>query len=306
MFHNGDFIDKYEIHPLFGEKRTVNNNEFHPFFFFFSPLSYLTSAVVGRRFFFSRQICDYIAVFDYFCHIKVINMATIVNIESSGTACSAALTSEGMIVAHAEDFEGRNHATRLSDYLKLCLDYAREHDMHIDAVAVSMGPGSYTGLRIGLSEAKGLAYALGVPMIGVDTLKLLTTRVMFSTDDIDPDTIFIPMVDARRMEVYTAAYDFGLSELLPPCALVLDNDSYASLLADGRHVLYFGSGAAKAREILSRHAHTRYVDDVEALAVDMVALAELAYSKQEFIDTAYSVPSYLKDFQATTPKHKVI
>lgn len=233
-------------------------------------------------------------------------MATIVNIESSGTACSAALTSEGMIVAHAEDFEGRNHATRLSGYIKHCLDYAGEHGMHVDAVAVSMGPGSYTGLRIGLSEAKGLAYALGVPMIGIDTLKLLTTRVMFSSDDIDPEAIFVPMVDARRMEVYTGAYDFGLTELITPCAMILDGDSYAPLLATGRPFLYFGSGAAKARELLESHPQATFIDGVEALAVDMVALAELAYARRDFIDTAYSVPRYLKDFQATTPKHKVI
>ncbi len=180
-------------------------------------------------------------------------MATILNIETSGSPCSAALTSDGMILAHREDFEGRNHATMLSGFVKACLDHAREHEMQLDAVAVSMGPGSYTGLRIGLSEAKGLAYALDIPLIGIDTLKLLATRVMFSTDDIDPDTIFIPMVDARRMEVYTAAYDFALNEMMKPQALILDENSYSELRMSGRPILYFGSGAAKAQGAVCRH-----------------------------------------------------
>ena len=233
-------------------------------------------------------------------------MATILNIETSGSPCSAALTSDGMILAHREDFEGRNHATMLSGFVKACLDHAREHEMQLDAVAVSMGPGSYTGLRIGLSEAKGLAYALDIPLIGIDTLKLLATRVMFSTDDIDPDTIFIPMVDARRMEVYTAAYDFALNEMMKPRALILDENSYSELRMSGRPILYFGSGAAKARELFAGTPGAQYVPEVEALAVDMIALAERAYAMREFIDTAYSTPAYLKEFQATTPKHKVL
>lgn len=233
-------------------------------------------------------------------------MATILNIETSGAPCSAALTSEGMILSHRENFDGRNHATMLSDMIKTCIDYARDHEMKLDAVAASMGPGSYTGLRIGLSEAKGLAYALDIPLIGVDTLKLLASRVMFSSDEIDPDTIFIPMVDARRMEVYTAAYDFALTDLLAPQALILDENSYGDLKATGRPILYFGSGAEKAQSVFADAPQARYVADVEALAVDMIALAERAYAMRDFIDTAYSTPAYLKDFQATTPKHKVL
>ncbi len=114
------------------------------------------------------------------------------------------------------------------------------------------------------------------------------------------------MVDARRMEVFTAAYDFGLAELLAPQAMILDEGSYADLKASGRPILYFGSGAAKAQELMADCPGAVYVPDVEALAVDMVALAELAYARRSFIDTAYSVPVYLKEFQATTPKHKVL
>ena len=228
-------------------------------------------------------------------------MAVILNIDTTQKVCSAALTAEGMILCHAEDFEGRNHASLLSGFIKKCLDYAADHELKLEAVAVSMGPGSYTGLRIGLSEAKGLAYALGIPLIGVNTLELLATRVMFSTDDIDPETIFVPMVDARRMEVFTAAYDFALQPLLAPEPMILNEDSYSSLLATGRPVLFFGDGSDKARPLISA-PNARFVEGVVPLAVDMVALAERQYARREFIDLAYSTPLYLKDFQPTTPR----
>lgn len=233
-------------------------------------------------------------------------MATILNIETSGTTCSAALTAEGMILAHREDFGGRNHAALLSGFVKDCLDYASERSLKLDAVAVSMGPGSYTGLRIGLSEAKGLAYALDIPLIGVSTLELLATRVMFSADNIAEDAVFIPMIDARRMEVYTAAYDFALTALLDPQPLVLDDSSYAALRSSGRQLLYFGSGAAKAQPVFADCDKALFVEDVDAVAVDMIALAERAYARRDFIDLAYSTPSYLKEFQATQPKNKVL
>ena len=229
-------------------------------------------------------------------------MAVIINIETSTDVCSAALTAEGQILTHYEDFGGRNHAALISDYVEGCLDFAAEHEIKVDAVAVSMGPGSYTGLRIGLSEAKGLAYALDVPLIGVSTLELMATRVMFSTLDIDPETIFVPMIDARRMEVYTAAYDFGLSRLMEPQPLILDETSYGNLIATGRPVLFFGNGSDKARTLLEGRGAAEMVPDVVPLAVDMVALSELKYSRREFLDLAYSVPEYLKEFQATKPK----
>jgi tRNA threonylcarbamoyladenosine biosynthesis protein TsaB len=181
------------------------------------------------------------------------------------------------------------------------MEHLYEHELDLEAVAVSLGPGSYTGLRIGMSEAKGLAYALNVPLIGVDTLQLLATRVMFSVLDIDPDTIFVPMIDARRMEVYTAAYDFALSELMKPTPLILDETSYADLLATGRPVLFFGNGSDKAKDVI-KAPNATFVPDVVPVAVDMIALAERTYSQRNFLDLAYSVPTYLKDFQATKPK----
>lgn len=231
-------------------------------------------------------------------------MAVILNIDTTTAVCSAALTAEGQILTHAENYDGRNHASLLSGFIKQCLDFAAEKELKLDAVAVSMGPGSYTGLRIGLSEAKGLAYALGIPMIGVNTLELMATRVMFSTDDVDPDSILVPMIDARRMEVFTAAYDFGLTELLKPAPLILDNNSYADLIATGRPVLLFGDGSDKAREVISA-PNVTFVPDVVPLAVDMVALAERDQARRKYIDPAYSTPLYLKDFQATKPKSRL-
>ena len=232
-------------------------------------------------------------------------MAVILNIETSARCCSAALTAEGMILAHREDFEGRNHAALLSGFIKHCLDFAAEKELKLDAVAVSTGPGSYTGLRIGMSEAKVLCYALDIPLIGVDTLELLATRVMFSTLDIDPDTIFVPMVDARRMEVFTGAFDFALSSLMEEKPLILDETSYAGLLATGRPVLFFGDGAAKAKDVI-KASNATFLDGVDPLAVDMIALAERAFAQRRFLDRAYSVPNYIKDFQATKPRNKVL
>ncbi|MCI9607481.1 MAG: tRNA (adenosine(37)-N6)-threonylcarbamoyltransferase complex dimerization subunit type 1 TsaB [Muribaculaceae bacterium] len=231
-------------------------------------------------------------------------MAVILNIDTSTEVCSTALTAEGSVLVHREDFSGRNHAALLSGFIKDCLDRAAELELKLDAVAVSMGPGSYTGLRIGLSEAKGLAFALGVPLIGIDTLKLLTVSVMFSGVEIPEGALFAPMIDARRMEVFTAVYDMALTELLAPQPLVLEADSYRRY-TDAGPVMFFGNGSDKARELLAG-PDAIFVADVNPVAVDMLALSELAWSKREFIDLAYSTPWYRKEFQTTKPKNKVI
>ncbi len=226
-------------------------------------------------------------------------MAVILNIETSTNVCSVALSAEGMILCHYENFDGHNHATLLSGYIKACLDFAAEREMSLEAVAVSMGPGSYTGLRIGLSEAKGLAYALSVPLIGVDTLQLMSVAVMFRPDT-DPDALYAPMLDARRMEVYTAIYDLGLNELVKPTPLILEPSSYDKWL-DRSPVMFFGNGSDKARDVIS-HPNARFIADIMPMATDMVALAERSFARREFLDLAYSTPNYLKEFQATKPK----
>lgn len=231
-------------------------------------------------------------------------MAVILNIETSTNVCSVALTAEGMVLAHQEDMDGRNHAGLLSDYIKYCLDFAAEKELKLEAVAVSMGPGSYTGLRIGLSEAKGLAYALDIPLIGINTLKIMACQVMF-TQELQGDEIFVPMIDARRMEVYTAAYDFALEDVMPQQPLILDENSYSALLADNSNVLFFGNGSNKAKDVITS-PNAKFIPDIVPLAIDMIALAEKAYSQRDFLDIAYSVPNYIKDFQATKPKNNVL
>lgn len=228
-------------------------------------------------------------------------MAVILCIETSAHVCSAALSAEGMILAHREDFGGRNHATLLSGFIKHCLDYAHDNGLKPDAIAVSLGPGSYTGLRIGLSEAKGLAYALDIPLIGVDTLKLLAVTAMFSSDYLPENPLFAPMVDARRMEVFTAVYDMSLNTLLEPQPLILSQDSYSEVLRRGP-VLFMGDGSDKARQLL-QSPNAIFLPDINPLAVNMTALAEKAYAETDFLDLAYSVPTYLKEFQATKPRN---
>lgn len=226
-------------------------------------------------------------------------MPVILHIETSTDVCSVALTAEGAILKHYEEFKPMSHAVVLSDFIKGCLDHLADHEMKLDAVAVSIGPGSYTGLRIGLSEAKGLAYALGVPLIGVDTLQLMAVSVMFN-HDVEPEAMFAPMIDARRMEVYTGVYSLALETLMEPRPLILDENSYAEWLEKGP-VLFFGNGSDKARDLFS-HPNARFIADIKPLAVDMLALADRDFRAGRFLDLAYSVPRYLKDFQATRPK----
>ena len=226
-------------------------------------------------------------------------MPVILHIETSTDVCSVALTAEGAILKHYEEFKPMSHAVVLSDFIKGCLDHLADHEMKLDAVAVSIGPGSYTGLRIGLSEAKGLAYALGVPLIGVDTLQLMAVSVMFN-HDVEPEAMFAPMIDARRMEVYTGVYSLALETLMEPRPLILDENSYAEWLEKGP-VLFFGNGSDKARDLLS-HPNARFIADIKPLAVDMLALADRDFRAGRFLDLAYSVPRYLKAFQAPRPK----
>lgn len=185
------------------------------------------------------------------------------------------------------------------------MDYLENHDgMKLDAVAVSIGPGSYTGLRIGLSEAKGIAYGLNIPLIGVPTLELIATMAMFEVADFNPDTdLFAPMVDARRMEVFTAVYDSGLQPLMEPSPQILTEPVFSKWLAPGRRLLFMGDGAAKAREVL-RSVSAVYVPDIVPLATGMTPLSEKLMRDRKYLDLAYSVPQYLKEFQATTPRKK--
>lgn len=230
-------------------------------------------------------------------------MANILNIETSTEVCSVALTSDGMVLEHREDYEGRNHALLLSGFIEEMMQYATPRGIKIDAVAVSIGPGSYTGLRIGLSEAKGLCFGLDVPLIGIDTLKILVVATMFG-NYIDENSYYVPMIDARRMEVFAGVYDSALQEVMPARPVILTPDSFSEYLGQGRKLVFVGNGAEKAANLI-KYPDVVYIPGVKPAAVDMLALSEMAFRKGDFIDIAYSTPNYLKEFQATTPKKKI-
>ncbi len=231
-------------------------------------------------------------------------MAKILNIETSTSVCSVALTIDGQVTEHFENYDGQTHATLLSEYVKRVLDYAHSREIVLDAVSVSIGPGSYTGLRIGLSEAKGLAFGLNVPLIGVNTLKLLTVSTMFNHFFDDDNLLYVPMIDARRMEVYTAVYNAALEAVVEPQPMILDEHSFADLLEAGNKLVLMGNGSDKAAKLLAGPGVT-HIADVHPVALDMLALSEKAFREKDFIDVAYSTPLYLKEFQATIPqKHK--
>lgn len=230
-------------------------------------------------------------------------MAIILNIETSGKICSVAVSVDGAVEYQLEDLEGMNHARRLAPFVEKCLNEVRRRDLKLDAVAVSIGPGSYTGLRIGLSMAKGICFALDIPLITISTLEIMAVKVMFRNMDWTGNEILVPMLDARRMEVYTAAYDFSLNKLIAPSPLILDTDSYRNL-PDDRTKIFFGPGSDKARDVV-KVAGAVWIDAIEAHARDMLALAEKAFREKRFADLAYSVPEYLKEFQATVPRPKI-
>ena len=178
-------------------------------------------------------------------------MSVILNIETSGTICSVAVSRDGMVEYQLEDLEPMNHARRLAPFVEKCMEEVKRREMPLEAVAVSIGPGSYTGLRIGLSTAKGLCFGLGLPLLAIPTLEILAVKAMFRSMDWTGDEILVPMLDARRMEVYTAAYEFSLRPLMEPQPLILDAESYSELPAD-RAVIFLGPGSAKAKDVVAR------------------------------------------------------
>lgn len=230
---------------------------------------------------------------------------TILNIETSGKICSVALTHYGALEIQLDDSEGMQHANKLAPFVARIMEEVRRKEMKLDAVAVSIGPGSYTGLRIGLSLAKGLAFSLGVPLIGVSTLQILAVKAMFRSFDWQGDELLVPMIDARRMEVFTAPYDFALNALAEPAPMILDGHSFSDLLDSGRQLYFMGDGAEKAKKVIS-HPNAHWIDGLLPQAKDMMALAEKALREQRFIDIAYSTPEYLKAYQTTTPKNPLL
>lgn len=231
-------------------------------------------------------------------------MSVILNIETSSEICSVAVSRDGEIDFHMESEEPMQHASLLGQYVEKALDDLARKGLSPDAVAVSIGPGSYTGLRIGMSLAKGLCFAKGIPLIGINTLEILAVKAMFMLRESEGDEILAGLIDARRKEVYVGAYDLALNAVVVPQPLILDESSLRELAAE-RKIVFIGNGVDKAKEILQL-PNAEYLSYAMPIAMDMTALSERAFRKGEFMDVAYGVPVYLKEYEAKHSSNKVL
>ena len=221
------------------------------------------------------------------------------NIETSTNICSAALT-EGGVVIEARKSEDGNHAHDLPLFVDELLQTLREQGKTLDAVALSAGPGSYTGLRIGTATAKGLCYGLDIPMLAIDTLQVLCASLIGRGLQFE-DVVFCPMLDARRMEVYTALYDTNLQPLTEVEAKIIDETAFLDTQKD-KTLVFFGNGSQKCKEVIKRE-NVIFVDGIAPDAKFMGEIAKLKLLAGEKADLAYFAPFYLKEFQATV-SHK--
>lgn len=226
-------------------------------------------------------------------------MSCILHIETSTNVCSVAVSEDGQNIFVKEDKKGPSHAVSLGVFVDEALSFIDNHAIPLDAVAVSCGPGSYTGLRIGVSMAKGVCYGRNVPLIGIPTLEVLCVPVLLG-QDLPEDALLCPMIDARRMEVYMAVYDRALRTVRPTAAEIVDEHSFEELL-NGHPVYFFGNGAAKCKEKIV-HPNAHFLDSIDPLARDMFPLAEKAIAHGDYKDVAYFEPFYLKEFVASQPK----
>ena len=229
-------------------------------------------------------------------------MACILHIETATDVCSVALSEDGAVLFSKEDFDGPQHAVTLGVFIDEVLSMADSHAKPIDAVAVSCGPGSYTGLRIGASMSKGICCGRNIPLIALPTLKVMSVPVLLM-DELPEDALLCPMIDARRMEVYAAIYDRALNPVKEVGADIITPESYAEYL-EQHPVYFFGNGAAKCKEVIT-HPNARFIDGVQPLARWMFPLADRQYLDGAFQDVAYFEPFYLKEFVATVAKNKV-
>ncbi|MBQ8501152.1 MAG: tRNA (adenosine(37)-N6)-threonylcarbamoyltransferase complex dimerization subunit type 1 TsaB [Bacteroides sp.] len=227
-------------------------------------------------------------------------MSCILHIETSTSACSVAVSEDGQNIFRKEDLNGPAHNVVLGVYVDEALSFIDNHAIPLDAVAVSCGPGSYTGLRIGVSMAKGICYGRDLKLIGLPTLKVMCVPVLLYHDELPDDALLCPMIDARRMEVYAAIYDRALQPVKDISADIIDEGSYKELL-DKHPIYFFGDGANKCKDKLV-HPNAHFIDNIRPLAAHMFPLAERAMAEQDFKDVAYFEPFYLKEFVAGTPK----
>lgn len=236
-------------------------------------------------------------------------MAIILNIETSTEVCSVTLAENGKTLFHKESTDGLNHSKLLTVFIQDIFEENKFEMSRIDAVAVSKGPGSYTGLRIGVSVAKGLCYGLNIPLIGVGSIDAMgiwaaNNSADFYSNEQKEELLFCPMIDARRMEVYTALYTSTGERVVPVSAEIIDENSYSEYLKD-KKILFFGNGAEKCKAEIT-HENALFEGPQLTSARFMQNLSETKYNNQEFEDVAYFEPFYLKDFVATIPKNKIL
>ena len=231
-------------------------------------------------------------------------MSLILNIETATEVCSVSFSKNGQVIALKENFEGQSHAKLLTVFIDELLKENQLKIKNFDAIAVSMGPGSYTGLRIGVSAAKGLAYAADLPLIAVSTLQSLALSVVQEPNkSIERNAWICPMIDARRMEVYTAFFDTLNVQKTDISADIIDENSYSDILKN-RQVIFCGNGAAKCKDSI-KHPNALFLDDIVCSAKYMAPLSDTAYREENFVDIAYFEPFYLKNFIATVPKKNI-
>ena len=227
-------------------------------------------------------------------------MATILSIETSTSVCSASIALDKEVLMEKISYEG-NHATHLPVFIKELLDFSNEKNLKIDAVAVSEGPGSYTGLRIGVSSAKGLCYALDISLIAVDTLAAIALEA--TKHYLEEDACICPMIDARRMEVYTSVFSRNLLPINSKSAKIIDENSFSDMLETSK-IVFCGNGSDKCKNVL-RGDNAIFLPDIVPLSRNIGEIAFDKFNRKEFENIAYFEPSYLKEFQATTPKNKI-
>ena len=220
-------------------------------------------------------------------------------LETATPSCSVALVHNGEVLACEEDPKGQNHSEKITLFIDSVMKKAGISYNQLDAVAVSMGPGSYTGLRIGVSTAKGICYAVSKPLIAVETLHAMA----YGGKTIVKNGLLIPAIDARRMEVYAAIFDENVNKIKDTEAVIIDENSFADLKKD-HHLYLFGDGADKCAEIFKNDDKITVIKDFYCSAKYMNTIAQQKLNNKDFVDVAYFEPFYLKDFVPGTPTVK--
>ena len=225
-------------------------------------------------------------------------MSIILNIETATKNCSVSIAKNGEVLALKELNNGQySHAEVLHSFIDVILNKASISKKQIDAIAVSKGPGSYTGLRIGVSAAKGLCFAFNKPLISIDTLTSLSHSISIS------DGFIIPMIDARRMEVYCSVFDEKHQQIRDITAEVINEDSFLQYLEKDK-VYFLGDGAEKCKEVIT-HKNAVFIEDKSPSAKEMAILSDMKFKKNDIEDVAYFEPFYLKDFIVVPEKKKI-